>query len=234
MRFWNALSTLLRKGRLVRDCSAVLPTGRGLAVLAVFCLAGALVAVRGVYPFLAVTERLGTEVLVVEGWVPDFALRAGWEEYRRGGYRELLLTGGPLERGSPLFAYGNHAEVARETLVRFGAAAEVLRAVPAPAVRKDRTYASALALRDWMRKQGRLPQAINVLTTDVHARRTRLLFERAFGSEVGIGIVATPDERFDAARWWRSSMGVRTVLDEVIGYVYARCLFALSDDAKGE
>jgi uncharacterized SAM-binding protein YcdF (DUF218 family) len=102
--------------------------------------------------------------------------------------------------------------------------------VPAAKVKRDRTYVSAVALRDWFRQRGPAPAALNVVTTDVHARRTRLLFEKAFGAGTRIGIIAVPDDRFDGVRWWRTSEGVRTVFSESLGYFYARVFFVISDD----
>jgi hypothetical protein len=65
----------------------------------------------------------------------------------------------------------------------------------------------------------------NVLTEDVHARRTRLLFQEAFGRDVKVGIIALPDPDYDPKRWWRYSEGVREVLGEGIAYLYAKFLF---------
>lgn len=220
----------LERWKLVRP-----PTRRGLTLRgwgAVVALLAALgfVGVRLVHPFLAVTDRVPTEVLVVEGWIPDFGLRAALEEYRRGGYREICVVGIPLEKGEFLSEFGTHAEVGRATLEKLGAPTAALRAVPGPKVRRDRTFASAVALRDWMAKQGRLPGAFNLVTCDAHARRSRLLFEKAFGGSARIGIVAVPDEQYDGPRWWRASQGVRTVTDELIGYLYVRIAFWQSDD----
>jgi len=115
-------------------------------------------------------------------------------------------------------------------LIRLGAPADRLRAVPAPKVRRERTVASAVALREWLRQHGQMPSAVNVMTTDTHARRTRLMYERAFGRDVRIGIIAITDERFDGVRWWRSSAGLRAVSEEWIGYLYARLFSGMADD----
>jgi hypothetical protein len=216
--------------KLVRPRTVRVPTWRGGLLLLLVTVAVTVGMVRGVFPFLAVTDRVATDVLVVEGWVPDFVLRTSLEEFQRGGYREVYVTGGPLEKGDPLYAYGSYAELGRATFERLGVPASALHAVPAPKVKRDRTYTSAVALRDYLRRQGRAPGAFNVITTDAHARRTRLLFEQAFAGEAMIGIIAAPDERYDGSRWWRSSNGVRTVSDEVIGYLYARFLFSVADD----
>ena len=58
-----------------------------------------------------------------------------------------------------------------------------------------------------------------------HARRSRLLFEKAFGRDTRVGIIALEDRDYDPAHWWKSSQGVRTVTDELIAYGYARLLF---------
>ena len=36
------------------------------------------------------------------------------------------------------------------------------------------------------------------------------------------GIIAVEDQDYDSKRWWESSDGVRTVIGEMIAYVYAR------------
>ena len=216
--------------RLVRWRTVPVPTWRGCSLVLLLTVLLAAGAIRGIYPFLAVTDRLATDVLVIEGWAPEFALEAGVREFRRGGYREFYSTGGPIEKGDPNFAHGSFAELGRVMLVRLGAPAEALRAVPAPKVRRDRTVASAIALRESLRQQGRLPSALNVMTTDAHARRTRLLFEKAFGGSTRIGIIAITDERFEGARWWRSSAGVRAISEEWVGYLYARFFSVFADD----
>lgn len=215
---------------LLRRRTVYVPTWRGSSLLLLLAILATVGAIRGVYPFLAVTDRLSSEVLVIEGWAPEFALQAGVKEFISGGYREFYVTGGPLEKGDPNFEHGSFAELGRVMLARMGAPTESLRAVPAPKVKRDRTVASAVALREWLRQQGRKPSALNVMTTDTHARRTRLLYEEAFGRSAKIGIIAITDERFEGSRWWRSSAGVRAVTEEGMGYLYARFFRAVADD----
>jgi hypothetical protein len=40
-----------------------------------------------------------------------------------------------------------------------------------------------------------------------------------------VGIISVPDPDYDASHWWRSSDGVREVLDEGIAYIYAKFFF---------
>ena len=69
--------------------------------------------------------------------------------------------------------------MAGDRLLAAGVPAEKLQIVPAHSVGRDRTYTSAVALRDWFRAQHINVTAINVVSEDVHARRTWLLFQRA-------------------------------------------------------
>ncbi len=184
------------------------------------------VGVRKVQPFLAVTAPLPGSVLVVEGWMPDYCLETVLAETRRAPCPALFVTGGPIERGEPMAAYKTYAELGAATLVALGANTPPPQAVPAREAYKDRTYTSAIALRDWLRAHGPMPEKLTLVSQGTHARRSRLLFEKAFGPGVEIGIIAVPDRSYDARRWWRSSQGFRTVTDELIGYGYARFVFS--------
>jgi hypothetical protein len=146
-------------------------------------------------------------------------------EFRRGHYTTLYVTGGPLERGAPLSEYRTTAEFGVAMLLQMGIPKDSVQAVPAPSVRRDRTYASAVALKRWLDAQHIVLPNLTVVAPGPHARRTRLLFQRAFGEETHVGVLATKDLNYDPQEWWRSSNGFRMEIDEAIAYVYARVLF---------
>jgi hypothetical protein len=100
-----------------------------------------------------------------------------------------------------------------------------VQVVPAPPVRQDRTYASALVLKQWLQQHNAMPAEFNLISVGPHARRSRLLFEKAFGPEVRVGVIALENQDYDPQHWWKSSQGFRTVTDEIIAYAYARLLF---------
>jgi hypothetical protein len=189
--------------------------GAGLIVL----------AVRGAYPFLAVNDPVQGGVLVVEGWVPDYAFEQTIAEFKRDHYSKLFVTGQPLESGAPLSEYKTFAELGAATLVRLGFDTNAVQAVPASRVRADRTYACAVALKSWFRQHGISETNVNVISMGAHSRRTRLLFNKAFGKEYKIGVISLEGRSYDPKKWWESSDGVRTVTGEAIGYCYARLLF---------
>lgn len=206
-----------------RECT--LPTWRGwLALLAVIGLLVA-VGVRMACQFLTIETAAPGDVLVVEGWISPGDARQALVEFRKGHYAALYVTGGPIEPESPLASFGSYAELTADVLRRLGADPATLHAVPGPLVAKDRTYSTAVALRKAMQASGVPTQSINVMTTGMHARRSRLLYEKAFGPGTRIGVVPLEEHEFDPNRWWTTSAGFRTVSSEVIAYFYARVLF---------
>jgi uncharacterized SAM-binding protein YcdF (DUF218 family) len=180
----------------------------------------------GVYPFLAVTQREDADVLVVEGWVHDYAIRSAVEEFRHGSYHKVFTTGGPVEGiGHYINEYQTEASVGADRLNKKGLPAESVQMVPSRVMDRDRTYGSALALSDWFRSHNLDIHKINVITEGVHARRSRLLFQEAFGPNVVVGVIAVMSPDYDSHRWWRYSQGVKDVVGESVGYVYSKCFF---------
>lgn len=200
---------------------------RGVGCLVLLALGLAAGFALGVYPFLGVTKRVEADVLVVEGWIHDYAVRASLLEFTEGRYREVIATGGPFPGTGPFVnVHQTTAGVTGARLVALGIAPERVRIVPTRTVDRDRTYNSALELRKWARQQGRELRSINIVTEAFHARRTRMLFQMALGADVEVGIIAIPNPDYNPMRWWKVSEGVREVLSESIAYLYARFIFS--------
>jgi len=212
---------------LLRRRGCLLPTWPGLLLLVLLGVAILLEAALLVQPFLAPTVPVPAEILVVEGWVPDYVLAATAAEFKRGHYRRLYVTGGPLETGGFLSQYRNFAEHGAAILAGMGISKGMIEAVPAPSVRRDRTYTSALALKSRLQQQNTSVTGINLVSLGVHSRRSRLLFQEVFGAEPRVGIIAVENRSYDPAHWWRYSNGVRAVVDELAAYIYALVVFPL-------
>jgi hypothetical protein len=175
-----------------------------------------------IHPFLAVTSPLKADVLVVEGWLPDYAIKQALIEFESGSYRQIITTGGRLERGSYLAEYKNFAELSAATLKALGLEKEKLVAVPAPEVIKYRTYASAAAFRQWLSDSDLKLESINLYTFDVHARRSWLLFKQVLAPKIKVGVISAETREYDPKNWWSSSAGMRSISSETIAYIYAR------------
>jgi uncharacterized SAM-binding protein YcdF (DUF218 family) len=203
---------------------------RGWLVLASTLLLAGAFLLKTVYPFLATTHRVDADVLVVEGWVHEYAIRAAVEEFRSKSYQRVFTTGGPVEgTGGYINDYNTEASVGAELLIKNGLPLEAVAVVPSRVMNRDRTYGSAIALRNWFHEQNLVVRSLNVLTEDVHARRSRLLFQEALGKDIKVGIIALPNPDYDWRHWWRYSAGVKEVSSETIAYLYAKCLFYPSE-----
>ena len=185
-----------------------------------------------IYPFLAVTHRVDTNVLVVEGWIHEYAIRAALKEFQSNHYQRVFTTGGPVEgTGGYINDYNTEASVGADLLRKNGLSNESPQMVPSRVIDRDRTYGSAVVLRNWFREHNMPVRSINVVTEDVHARRTCLLFQKALGHDVAVGVIAVTNRDYDASHWWGYSEGVKDVFAESVAYIYVRLLFFYPPDS---
>ncbi len=181
--------------------------------------------VSSIHPFLAIDKPIDSNILVVEGWIPDYALKQAIKEFKSNNYSLLITTGGPLLKGYHLSHYKTEAEIGAAIIKNFGFDEEKIIAIPAPYVIKDRTYNSAKALKEWIANSDQNIKTINLFSLGAHSRRSWILFKKALGDSIQVGIISADDFSYDPEHWWKSSDGVRTVLSEVIAYIYARFFF---------
>ena len=197
--------------------------GRFLILL--LCLGFALAAAKGLYPFLAAGRPVESDTLVVEGWLPKYGLEQSVALVRTEGYRRVITSGTKTEDDWNARPDETYAELAAERLIQLGLDSNIVQAVPSAEDRKDRTYNSAVAVKNWCATNHIHLESLNLLTLGPHARRSRLLYQEAFGDDVKIGVIPLGNRHYDPSRWWRSSEGFREVTSEAIAWFYARFLF---------
>ena len=197
------------------------PTWKGWIVLFAAFIALIVGAVAFTPGFLAPIKPLGAPVLIVEGWVSDTALERAIKLNETNHYALVIASGQNIEKGMDISHYETYAELGAERLVNLGFKGTNLVKVPALPSTKDRTYHSALAVRAYLLTNTTY-RTIDILSDSVHSRRTWLLYEKACGPEIKAGIIASPNDGFTSRNWWKTSNGVRIVLNEAIGYIYAR------------
>jgi len=213
------------RGLIVRKESWQLSRrGKLVALLLVFAFLW--IFIRNLCLFLSPTDRVPSSYLVVEGWISVPSLRQAATEFTNGGYKKILTSGCRVRNPWHPDEKSTAADWGASKLRRLGFDTNLIEAVPCWTEQQDRTYHSALALKNWLSERKIDCSGINVLTEGPHARRTRLLFQKAFGPKVRIGIIAIKSPDFDCSRWWNSSEGVREVIGEAIAYTYARLLFS--------
>jgi hypothetical protein len=201
------------------------PTLRGwLAILVILALSE-YGAIHEIHPFLAPNEPTPAGAMVIEGWVDDVAVKDAIRWVRARHYHPLFVTGAPIVKGATFFEFGNIAELTAASVRSLSDGMVEAQPVPTPDASKDRTFASALALKDWMAAHGGIPPEITVFSEGPHSRRSWLLYQKAFGASARIGIIASPPVGYDPLHWWKTSEGFRTVTDEAIAYGYARLIF---------
>jgi hypothetical protein len=194
-------------------------------LLSVLGVGACTLLVQQAYPFLAAEEPSGAKLLVIEGWMAPTELDQALIRFQLGGYRRAVTTGGPIPISLSHNASTSFAKLARDYLIQKGLPEASVIALPAPASARDRTYLSAVTVREWLKGSVEPVDAIDVLSEGVHSRRTRLLYQIAFGGTVNIGILTAVPEHYDPSAWWRSSVGTKIVLSEAIGWAWTSLFF---------
>jgi hypothetical protein len=203
-------------------------TWRGWLVSIVILLALVAILIVRIHPFLAITKPVKTSVMVVEGWISMPSIEAAAEQFRAGGYEKLYTVAGSSSNAES-DPEKNLSAIVADQFLELGIPSESVFAVPSGKPQRDRTYTSAVSLWNWLEANGAAVSALNVVTEGPHSRRSRLMFEAAFGDDVSIGVISVPDTEYDASRWWRYSEGVKEVVSESAAYFYARFLFRAED-----
>lgn len=210
------------KIRLIRRREMWAITKEGWLIAMMGLIISIMLIVNKIHPFLAVSSPVKADILVVEGWLPDYAIESAIAEFKKGKYRQLITTGLPLSKGYYLAEYKNYAELTAATCIALGFDRDKIVAVPAANVLKYRTAASAIALRDWLATSALKVDAINLYSLGTHARRSWLIFKQVLNPEIQVGIIAAETQDYNPQEWWKSSEGFRTVTGEIIAYLYAR------------
>jgi hypothetical protein len=200
-------------------------TLRGWVIaISMFVLLG-ISSVNGLYPFLSLDRRVASRVLVIDGWMPTYDLEKAADIFRQGRYDTVVEVRGVYSFDSAELTIPWDDYVG-SILIRHGIPRSCLKSVLFPGLKRDRTFTSALAVKEWF-QQNRLPLAnLNLVTVGAHARRSRLLYEMALGDKVEIGVIGLDDPAYDTNHWWRSSEGIHGVLFEGVAYLYVRFIFS--------
>lgn len=190
-----------------------------LSLAAALTIIGILGTLR-LHSFLAVTNRVTANVLVVEGWAPDHVIRAAREEFHRGNYELLVASGGPITQGGFLSGHGTYAKLAATTLEALGFPTNQLLVAPAPKTPRHRTFYSALSVRQQLQSKGIAIRGLNIVTEGVHARRTRRVYEALFQPATPVGVIAEAPDDYEPAKWYTTSRGVKATISEALGWLY--------------
>jgi hypothetical protein len=179
---------------------------------------------RGIHHFLAVNKPIDARILVVDGQYPGYGYDSIASLVRKKHYAYVITTGVDVDYTYISEENFNIAAWSFKVLSFKDLGNCRLEKVPAGKVQRDRTYTSALAVKDWL-KQNNLVQDMNIVTFGVHSRRSWILYKKAFKNQNRVGVIALHDLSYDNRKWYKDSRGVRQILSETIGYLYTRIFF---------
>ena len=172
-----------------RECWV--PTARGWVVIAAVLLSCVCLGFNSLNGFLSLNRPVQAEVLIVESWLPDYALQGALDEFRRGGYKRLIAAAAGLPdawKGQSRYKTG--AELTAATLAALGLETNLIVEMPGSDVARDRTYSAALGVKAWLETSNAAVRSVNLYSLGPHSRRSWLLYQKAFGSGVK---VSTPE-----------------------------------------
>jgi hypothetical protein len=208
--------------------------GNAIAALAIVLLGSLLLVglvIVKIHPFLAKNAPINADVLVVEGWLPDYALKAAINEFEQRPYKTLVTIGGSIPRGFYLSEYKTFAELAGATLIALNFDPEKLVVIAdniAPLSPKlsaaNRTHDSATELQAWFASSSTEVTSMNLLTLGTHARRSWILFKKVLEPQTRVGIISAQPLHYDPEQWWTSSEGNRTIIAELLAYLFTRLI----------
>lgn len=175
--------------------------------------------------FLSRSNAVHGDILVLDGNMPDFVLEEAVSIYRSGAYKQIVTTGGDFLSGCHISEIKSMAEFSRRTFIALKVEPEKVTAISSGLVYKNRTYTSALSLKSWLESNSIATSGIDVVTAGCHARRSEFLFQKALGDKYDVGVISVADLTYDINKWWTSSKGMRTVISEMIAYLYVVLFF---------
>ncbi len=200
-------------------------TWLGWLVLASLILASFVGVLASLYPFLSPEKNPHEGLMVVEGWIHDFALDEAVLLYKAGNYSKIICTGVPIETGSYIQQFKSYPEMTANRLRKLGIPEDEILITIADETKKDRTYLAAVALRQSFMTYNIAETNIHLVTVGAHGRRSRMLFQKALGPDYAIGVTCLEASSYDSKSWYTCSEGVRSVIGEVIAYTYAKLFF---------
>jgi uncharacterized SAM-binding protein YcdF (DUF218 family) len=208
------------KVQLFRRRTVWCPTWLGIFCLALLLAAPVVWCCWCGEAFLSLTERQPTDVLVVEGWIGRDGVRAAAQEFAQHGYKYIVTTGATTTDERWEESGWSFAEGAQHELLRSGIPESQIIVATAKGVERQRTFQSAVAVWRALRARDIHPKALNVFTWGPHARRSRLVFAKAFAGDMKIGVISWVPASYGNGPWWHSSERAKELLTEAPGYIF--------------
>jgi len=201
-----------------------LPTPLGLILISLILLSASAFIIKNLANYLAQQQPQHKGILVIEGWVSEQTLRQAINTYQTGAYQQIITTGG-LIKNKHQKTHKTYADSAAAFLLKNNINKTQITSLPTPESAQNRTFLSAVIVRDWLLQKNSASQTLDVISEGVHARRTLVLYKMAFAKKINIGIIAGRPQEYSLDFWWRTSTGAKTTITEAIGLMWVTCCF---------
>ncbi len=186
-------------------------------------------AANALADFFNVNEPVpNAEVLIVEGWVSGRFAESIKEEFFKGGYRYILISGlaqdMSMEKGVKEIPPGNSSRAANLAfrLLKSGIDSSKVKIVEAPhSIEIHKTFSMAKAAARWLHSSDPSITRVNIFTTCNHGRKTWCAYRRVFGKRLFVGILTFPQRSIPVRNWWTARRGFRWQARAFANYVYA-------------
>ena len=209
------------------------PSGRRklvpFALVFLVSACGLLFAFRDLGHWLELDEPLrpAAAIVVLGGGFPFRAIEAA-TLYRNAWAKEVWLTPGKADKGdAALAAIGftttAEYESSRAVLEKLGVPPANIRIIPIPV---ENTVAELRAIRDYA--QNRSPGPVILVSSRSHTRRVRVIWNRVTPANRIAIVRYTPEDPFDAARWWHTTSDAIAAFREAFGIVNAWAGFPMA------
>lgn len=210
---------------LFRKRLIYVPTFWGtLLLVVIFSFIGYLSLISA-YKFLAPEKEPQSKILVVEGWIDEISVGNALKLYESRGYEYLIVTGVPITQWTFSSPFTNMADATAESIRRMHFEDTVYKVIVPSNILRDRTYTSAVALKMKLDEWSLPYKDFDLYTVGAHAKRSYLVYRKAFRDDRYIGLIADTDSSYDPKKWYATSRGFRIVLGELISYFYALLFF---------
>lgn len=178
------------------------------------CVVALMAFVRFAHPFLAIDAPVAADTLVIEGWLPEYAMERTVAEVRRGNYQRIIIPGmvPDGDRAPDQASISGRLEAA-------GVSPDRIIVVLIPPTRWNRTSSMARAVRNRLAELDVIPKGVNIITLGPHARQSHLAYSRMLGPGIPTGVINFPKSDYDPERWWASPVGIQKTTTHFAGWL---------------
>jgi hypothetical protein len=199
---------------------------KGWLILMSLLLANFWIFIQSIHSFLTFSQPLEVaDILLIEGWLNGKTLEGVVKEYQKRNYKMILIPGFPMNEEEFSNGYQSYPEKVAKTLIKLGIESQKIVTIVIPYVETNRTAETAIAVKNWLKKSNLSLNSLNIYSYDIHTRRSYLIYQKILKPEIKVGAIAYPSPHYNPQKWWRSSYGVKIMINEIIGYFYARFIW---------